>query len=84
MSDIASEFFHHMVECIIALFFNFYLAINSKKVFFSVMGEIVNMPVIDLGNYRIIRKDCFQVKSNLLTVNNLFFHIKLQFLIKSK
>jgi hypothetical protein len=29
-----------------------------------------------------IRKDCFQVKSNLLTVDNLVFHIKLQFLIK--
>jgi hypothetical protein len=40
-----------MVECIIALFLNFYLAINLKKVFVSVMGEIVNMPVIDLGNY---------------------------------
>jgi hypothetical protein len=32
----------------------------------------------------IIRKDCFQVKSNLLTVNNLVFHIILQFLIKLK
>jgi hypothetical protein len=31
-----------------------------------------------------IRKDCFQVKSNLLTVDNLVFHFTLQFLIKLK
>ena len=31
-----------------------------------------------------IRKDCFQVKSNLLTVDNLVFHFELQFLIKLK
>ncbi len=31
-----------------------------------------------------IRKDCFQVKSNLLTVDNLVFHLELQFLIKLK
>jgi hypothetical protein len=34
-------------------------------------------------DYDFIRKDCFQVKSNLLTVDNLVFHFKLQFLIKS-
>ncbi len=31
-----------------------------------------------------IRKDCFQVKSNLLTVDNLAFHLELQFLIRLK
>jgi hypothetical protein len=36
------------------------------------------------GNEPIIRKDCFQVKSNLLTVDNLVFHLELQFLIKLK
>ncbi len=30
--------------------------------------------VSNRGHYFIIRKDCFQVKSNLLTVDNLVFH----------
>ncbi len=49
-------------------------------------ADVISVFVIiyDLDSSASIRKDCFQVKSNLLTVDNLVFHIKLQFLIKLK
>jgi hypothetical protein len=39
------------------------------------MKKIENVPMREEGRKKIIiRKDCFQVKSNLLTVDNLVFH----------
>ncbi len=49
-----------------------------------IMLSVVTLGVIMLSVVILIRKDCFQVKSNLLTVDNLVFHFELQFLIKLK
>jgi hypothetical protein len=48
------------------------LSLNREKIQF----------LVDTAMTRFIRKDCFQVKSNLLTDYNLEFYIKLQLLIK--
>ncbi len=38
--------------------------------------EILSRPVVTIIKlFSFIRKDCFQVKSNLLTVDNLVFHL---------
>ncbi len=61
----------------------------TKENYFS-KSDITNLKPVSVWSREAIRrsdairKDCFQVKSNLLTVDNLVFHIKLQFLIKLK
>ncbi len=47
-----------------------------------IMLNVITLSVNNARCHYTIRKDCFQVKSNLLTVDNLVFHFELQFLIK--